>query len=262
MTLFQAFILGLVQGLGEFLPISSSAHLYLIPWLFHWPYHGLSFDVALHLGTLVAVIAFFWKDWLLLIKDGFTKGLKTPAGRIFWFIVIASVPGAIIGALLESKVETVFHNPLLVGIMLMIMGIILYAADRFGAKRQSMESIGFGQSLCIGISQAFAIIPGVSRSGVTITSGLLLGLNRESAARFSFLLSTPIIAGAGILQLRHLSAQALNLPFLVGVLTSAVVGFLVIGLLLQWLKKSSFLPFVLYRLILGAAVITIFLARS
>jgi Uncharacterized bacitracin resistance protein len=263
MTLFHAFILGLVQGLGEFLPISSSAHLILIPWLFHLPDPGLTFDVALHIGTLLAVIAFFWKDWLKLIRHGFGSGIKTQEGRIFWFIVVASIPGAIIGALLEQQAETTFRSPLLIGIMLLIMGLLLYLADRYGSKHQRSETISFTQSFLIGLSQALAIIPGVSRSGITIASALFLGLTREDAARFSFLLSTPIIAGAGILKLRHLTFAAITAPpFLVGVFTAALVGFLVIGVLLQWLRRKSFLPFVWYRAILAIAVITVFFLRK
>lgn len=262
MTVFQAFILGLAQGLGEFLPISSSAHLVLIPWLFKWPDHSLTFDIALHLGTLLAVVSFFWKDWLTLVKHGFSKGLATKEGKLFWFLAAASIPGAIAGLLLEDVAETTFRNPLIIGFMLIIMGIILYGADRYGAKRDrnktdSSQDVSFGQSMWIGISQALAIIPGVSRSGITISSGLFAGLTRETAARFSFLLSTPIIGGAGILKLSELSPGDINLPFIVGVLTSALVGFLVIGLLLRWLRKSNFLPFVWYRLAVGAAVITI-----
>jgi undecaprenyl-diphosphatase len=262
LTIFQAFILGLAQGLGEFLPISSSAHLILIPWLFNWPDPGLTFDVALHIGTLLAVIAYFWKDWLVLIRDGLSKGFQTETGRLFWYLVIASIPGAIIGFLLEKKAETTFRSPLIIGIMLMIIGLILGAADRYGAKRQKTQAVSFRQSLTIGISQALAIIPGVSRSGITMTSGLLSGLSRENAARFSFLLSTPIIAGAGFLKLRHLSGNVINSPFIVGVATSAIVGFLVIGFLLKWLKRSNFLPFVWYRLILGAVTIIFFLYRG
>lgn len=262
MTIFQAFILGLAQGLGEFLPISSSAHLILIPWLFHWPDPGLAFDVALHLGTLFAVIAYFWSDWLTLLRHGLGKGFRTQEGRMFWYLVIASIPGAIAGVLLEKKAETTFRSPVIIGIMLMIMGLILYAADRYGVKRQKSEAVSLGQSLTIGISQALAVIPGVSRSGITMTSGLFLGLTRESAARFSFLLSTPIIAGAGLLELRHLTVASITIPFIVGVATAAVSGFLVIGLLLKWLRRNSFLPFVVYRLLLGAAVIGIFLIRK
>ncbi|MGE5580918.1 MAG: undecaprenyl-diphosphatase UppP [Bacillota bacterium] len=262
MSVFQAFILGLAQGLGEFLPISSSAHLILIPWLCQWPDPGLTFDVALHLGTLIAVVAYFWRDWLELIYHGFIHGFKTTEGRLFWFLVIASIPGAVIGFLLENEAETIFRGPLVIAAMLIIMGLVLYLADRLGAKRRRSQNISFGSSFMIGLSQALAIIPGVSRSGITIASGLFLGLTRQDAARFSFLLSTPIIFGAGILKLRHLPAHAFSLPFGIGVLTSAVVGFLVIGLLLRWLKKSSFLPFVWYRLFLGIAVITVFLSRK
>jgi undecaprenyl-diphosphatase len=262
MTVFQAFILGLAQGLGEFLPISSSAHLILIPWLFKWPDPGLTFDVALHIGTLLAVIAFFWKDWLGLIKHGFSSGLRTSEGRMFWYLVVASIPGAIVGALLEQAAEKSFRNPLIIGIMLLVMGFLLYLADRYGAKRQQSESVSLGQSLAIGVSQALAIIPGVSRSGITIASGLFLGLTREDAARFSFLLSTPIIAGAGILKLRHLTSAVITTPFLVGFFTSAIVGFLVIGVLLRWLRRKSFLPFVWYRTFLAAIIITVFLLRK
>lgn len=262
MTIFQAFVLGLAQALGEFLPISSSAHLIIIPWLFKWRDPGLTFDVALHVGTLFAVIAFFWKDWLILFRHGLGNGLKTREGKMFWYLVVATIPGAISGALLETKAETTFRSPLIIGPLLMIMGIILYAADRYGAKRQQNENLSFGQSLIIGISQALAVIPGVSRSGITISSGLFLGLTREEAARFSFLLSTPIIAGAGFLKLRHLTGHAISLPFVVAVITAAVVGFLVIGFLLKWLRKSSFLPFVWYRLLLGASIIGIYLARK
>lgn len=261
MTVFHAFVLGLAQGLGEFLPISSSAHLILIPWLFKWEDPGLTFDVALHIGTLLAVIAFFWKDLLKLVVQGFSKGFSTHEGKLFWFLIAASIPGAAAGALLESHAETVLRNPLIIGITLILMGAGLYYADLLGKKKIALEEISFQKSLGIGLSQAIAIIPGVSRSGITISTGLLLGLTREGAARFSFLLSAPIIAGAGLVKLPNLTADMLDLPFIVGFLTSAVVGFLVIGLLLRWLRRSSFLPFVWYRFALGAAVITIFLLR-
>ncbi|HBF39085.1 MAG TPA: undecaprenyl-diphosphatase UppP [Firmicutes bacterium] len=262
MTILQAFILGLAQGLGEFLPISSSAHLILIPWLFKWPDPGLPFDVALHIGTLLAVVAYFWRDWLTLIRHGLGKGFKTQEGKMFWYLVIASIPGAVAGMLLEKKAETIFRSPLIIGIMLILMGVILFAADHLGSKRRESKNISFGQSLWIGISQGLAVIPGVSRSGITMSSGLFLGLTREGAARFSFLLSTPIIAGAGLLELKNLAGKMLNLPFMVGIVTSAVVGFLVIGFLLRWLRKSSFLPFVWYRLLLGVGIIFLFLLRK
>lgn len=262
MTVFQAFILGLAQGLGEFLPISSSAHLILIPWALRWPDPGLTFDVALHVGTLLAVVAFFWRDWLTLISHGL-RGTKTREGRLFWSLVVASIPGALAGIALESWAETVFRSPLIIGAMLIIMGLVLHLADRAAARSKQDGHVSFGQSLVIGLSQALAIIPGVSRSGITISTGAFVGLTREDAARFSFLLSTPIIFGAGLLKLRHLvgTPGAINLPFLVGVGTSAVVGFLVIGLLLRWLRRNSFRPFVWYRLLVGAGVIGLFLAR-
>jgi undecaprenyl-diphosphatase len=261
MTLFQAIVLGIVQGLTEFLPVSSTAHIILVPWLFHWPDPGLTFDVAVHIGTLFAVLVYFWKDWLALIRDGLTRGFGTQEGKMFWFIILASIPGAIAGFLFEEQIQTVFRSPLIMAAMLMVMGVILYSADRLGKKRQAAQEITFGQSLLIGLSQALAIIPGVSRSGITMTAGLFTGMTREGAARFSFLLSTPMIAGAGVFGLRHYHGAELNV-FLVGVITSAVVGFLVIGFLLQWLRKSSFVPFVWYRFFIGAAIITLFLLRG
>ncbi|MGE5508020.1 MAG: undecaprenyl-diphosphatase UppP [Chitinophagales bacterium] len=262
MTVFQAFILGLAQGLGEFLPISSSAHLILIPWALRWPDPGLTFDVALHLGTLLAVVAFFWRDWLGLLGQGL-KGTRTAEGRLFWYLVVASIPGALAGVALESRAETVFRSPLIIGVMLVLMGLVLALADRAAARPGKGEQVSFGQSLVIGLSQALAIIPGVSRSGITISTGAFVGLTRENAARFSFLLSTPIILGAGLLKLGHLlrTPGAINTPFLVGVGTSAVVGFLVIGFLLRWLRRNSFRPFVWYRILVGAGVIALFLAR-
>lgn len=263
MTVFQAIVLGIVQGLGEFLPISSSAHLVLVPWLFRWTDPGLTFDVALHLGTLLSVIAFFWRDWLELISHGL-RGISTPQGKFFWFIVAASIPGALAGAALEDQAETVFRNPLLIGSALIIMGLFLYAADRIGKKQTNLNQISLGTSLTIGISQALAIIPGVSRSGITMATGLFCGLDREATARFSFLLSTPIIVGAGVIKIPYLvqTPGALNTPFVAGVLTSAIVGFLAIGVLLRWLRSGSFAPFIIYRLLLGLLVIVVAFLRA
>lgn len=263
MTVFQAFILGLIQGLGEFLPISSSAHLILAPWLFGWPDPGLTFDVALHIGTLLAVVAYFWRDWVDLILNGLFRGTSTNSGRMFWSLILASIPGGVVGFLFEKKAETVFRHPLLIAITLILIGVVLLTADRWGLKNRDEESLSIGQSFLIGLAQALAIIPGVSRSGITISAGLFLGLKREDAARFSFLLSTPIIAGAGLLKLRHLTLAAiLQAPFLVGFLTSAIVGFLVIGFLLRWVRRSDFAPFAVYRFLLGAFVIVLFFLRG
>lgn len=260
MSIGEAVILGIVQGLGEFLPVSSSAHLVLVPWLMGWPYAGLTFDVALHLGTLLAVVCYFWRDWLVLLADGLRRA-PTVEGRLFWYVVVATVPGALFGYFLEEQAETVFREPLLIGSMLMIMGVVLYLVDSRAPKTRKLGQMGLGDSILIGVSQALAIIPGISRAGITMTAGRFLGLQREAAARFSFLLSAPIIFGAGLVQLSKITPSQINAPFLTGVLVSAVVGFLSIGFLLRYLTRHSFVIFVWYRLLLGAAVIIIALLR-
>lgn len=262
MTVWQAVVLGLVQGLGEFLPISSSAHLVLVPWLFRWADPGLAFDVALHLGTLVAVVAFFWRDWLKLFL-GACKGFRTKEGRLFWYLVLASLPGAAAGYLLEDYAETVFRTPALIAVMLILMGMVLYLADRKGKKMTGIGRVTLWQSLLIGISQALAIIPGVSRSGITMTTGLLTGLTREGAARFSFLLSAPIIFGAGVVKVPELLTQPgmIDAPFLVGVLVSALSGVASIGFLLRYVQTKDYLPFVWYRFLLGGVVLLVALMR-
>lgn len=260
MSIGEAVILGIVQGLGEFLPISSSAHLVLVPWLMGWPYAGLTFDVALHLGTLLAVVCYFWRDWLVLLADGLRRA-PTGEGRLFWYVVVATVPGALFGYFLEEQAETVFREPLLIGSMLMVMGVVLYLVDSRAPKTRKLGQMGLGDSILIGVSQALAIIPGISRAGITMTAGRFLGLRREAAARFSFLLSAPIIFGAGLVQLSKITPSQINAPFLTGVLVSAAAGFLSIGFLLRYLTRHSFVVFVWYRLLLGAAVITIALLR-
>jgi undecaprenyl-diphosphatase len=262
-TILQAVILGLAQGLGEFLPISSSAHLVLIPWLFGWADPGLTFDVALHLGTLVAVVIYFWKDWWQLIIKGFTD-VRSVKGRLFWYLVAASVPGAIGGFLLEKKAETVFRSPILIAMMLILMGLFLYWADRRSAKKIEMDNITFGTSIFIGISQVLAIVPGVSRSGITMTTGLLMGVTRGGAARFSFLLSTPIIFGAAMVKLPGVisNPSVITLNFAIGTLVSCITGIVGIGFLLRYVQTKDFLPFVWYRFILGALVIAITLVRQ
>ncbi len=262
MTLLQAIVLGLVQGLGEFLPISSSAHLVLVPWLFNWTDPGLTFDIALHIGTLVAVLIYFWKDWLQLLIHGFSNA-KSREGRLFWYLVLASIPGAVVGFLLEEKAETVFREPLLIACMLIIMGIILCWADRKGAKRIEESNITLGAGLLIGISQALAIIPGVSRSGVTMTTGLMTGLTRKGAARFSFLLSTPIIFGAALVKLPYMisNPSVITMNFIAGMLVSFVTGIASIGFLLRYISTKDFLPFVWYRFALGALIIVVPLMR-
>ena len=262
MNLLQAVVLGLVQGLGEFLPISSSAHLVIVPWLFNWEDPGLTFDIALHIGTLIAVVVYFWRDWLQLITKGMTDA-KSREGRLFWYLVLATIPGAAIGLILEKKAETIFRNPVLIAIMLIALGIFLYWVDRKSAKKIEAENVSLKTSFFIGLSQALAIIPGVSRSGITMTTGLFLGLTREGAARFSFLLSAPIIFGAAVIKLPHIIANPsiINAPFIVGMIVSCVTGIASIGLLLRYLQTKTFLPFVLYRFILGVLIIAVAVFR-
>lgn len=260
MTLTEALVLGIIQGLGEFLPISSSAHLVLVPWALGWQYAGLTFDVALHIGTLISVIAFFWKDWLTLFSSAVTrKGSKEAA--LFWYLVLGTIPGGAIGYLFEEQAETVLRTPLLIGVMLIVMGIILYWVDRRAASVKSIDSVSLLDSLLIGLSQALAIIPGVSRSGITMTAGRALGFTRASAARFSFLLSTPIVVGAGLYKMKDLSPGDLNAAFMTGVISSAVVGFIAIGFLIRYLSQRSFAVFAWYRFVVGSAVIILALAR-
>ncbi|MGI9861603.1 undecaprenyl-diphosphatase UppP [Moorella naiadis] len=260
MNVLQAIVLGLVQGLGEFLPISSSAHLVLAPWLFRWPDPGLTFDVALHLGTLIAVVAFFWRDIIELVLSGLGQP-HSQDGRLFWYLIVASIPGALFGVLFEKQAETIFRSPLLIALTLTLMGIGLWWADRVGRKSRQMEDLSLMDGIIVGISQALAIIPGVSRSGITMSAGLLTGMDRETAARFSFLMSVPIIAGAALLKLKDLPLHEVNLAFIVGVLTAAVVGFLAIKFLLQYLRHGSYLLFTGYRILLAALVVAVFWLR-
>lgn len=261
MTVLQALALGVIQGLGEFLPISSSAHLVLTPWVFGWDDPGLVFDVALHMGTLFAVVAFFWRDWVELFNEAVIKRRSTQKASLFWYLLIATIPGAVAGYIFEEQAETVFRDPLIIAVMLIIMGLILYLVDRRAVKRKNMNGISFADSMLIGLSQAFAIIPGVSRSGVTMTAGRALGLTRQTAARFSFLLSTPIIFGAGVMQLKDIASSDINIAFITGVVSSAVVGFLSIGFLLRYLSERSFTLFVWYRFLIGFAVIALVYVR-
>jgi len=258
MTTLQSIIMGTVQGLGEFLPISSSAHLVLVPWLFQWQDPGLTFDIALHFGTLIAVVIYFWRDWLHLLAKGFSAA-RSSQGKLFWYLVAATIPGALVGFLLESYAETIFRNPFLIAFMLIALGVILYWADRKGAKNTEISNITFKTSFLIGISQALAIIPGVSRSGITMTTGLLLGLTRAGATRFSFLLSAPIIFGAAVVKMPHVLShpEMITLNFLLGIIVSCITGLASIGFLLRYVQTRTFLPFVWYRFILGALVIIV-----
>ena len=261
MGIFEAIILGIVQGLTELLPISSSAHLALIPWIFNWNIPE-SFDVALHFGTLLAIGIFFFKDWIELIKGGYkqvVKKEKSTEGKMFWYLVIATIPGGIIGFILDKFAgDTLTQLPLLIATALIVMGIILYIVDKKAPTKTEFENMSFKQTFLIGLSQALAFIPGVSRSGVTMTTGRMLGVSRESTAKYSFLLSTPIVLAATIFKIKDF---VFNIPFFVGVFVSFIVGLIVIKFLLEYLKKGSFKVFAIYRVIVGIIIIGIFMSR-
>lgn len=275
MNIIQALILGIVQGLTELLPISSSAHLNLFPWLFNWGEMSASFDVALHIGTLFAILVFFFKDWIALIKGGYNqvvKKKKTTDGKIFWYIVIATIPAGILSLVLDKvsekiieltsstlKIEQITIEMILIAIALIVMGIILYIVDKKSKSNVEYKDITLKQSVLISVSQAIAAaFPGVSRSGITMTVGRKLGIDRESVAKYSFLLSTPIVAAAALYEMRHF---VFDLSFFVGIITSFIVGLFVIKFLLNYLKKGSFKIFAIYRVILGIVILAICFIR-
>lgn len=269
MDILQAIFLGIVQGLGEFLPISSTAHLVLVPYLTGWQDPGLSFDVALHVGTLVAVIGFFWKDWVEILKAAFDKASEKTdrtdslgySKNLLWLLVAASVPGAVIGYLLEDAAETSLRNPLIIAGTLSIVGLILYFVDRYAVHKKTIGQINYKDSLLIGLSQAVAVIPGVSRSGATMTTGLVLGLSREAAARFSFLLSTPIIFGAAMVKIPDLLKEGISIPVVMGILAAAISGYLAIKYMLRFIQKVGYAPFFWYRLVLAFIIVVVYFAR-
>lgn len=263
MSILHSIILGVLQGLGEFLPISSSAHLIVYPWLFGWPEHTLAFDVALHLGTLLAVLIYFWREFFDIVVNGLSRP-STKEGKFLWLLAIATIPGAIFGVLFDKYIEQVFREQiLLIAIMLAALGIILYLVDEYGKKEYQMEEMNFTRAGIIGLAQALAIFPGISRSGITITTALLLGFEREAAAKFSFLLSAPIIFGAGFYSLLKnvQNVKAEWLSFSVGIVTSAVVGLIAIHFLLEYLRRHGFKIFTVYRILLALLIIIFYLVR-
>lgn len=258
---FQALFLGIIQGLTELLPISSSAHLDILPWIFGWTnseafniaFEG--FDVALHFGTLLAIGLYFFKDWIKLIKGGYDlaiKKKKTREGKMFWYIVAATLPGGIIGLLLDKFVGDGLKQPLIIATALIVMGIVLYLVDKNAKSNVKYEQMSFKQTFLIGLSQCLAFIPGVSRSGITMTAGRAMGIERKSVAKYSFMLSAPIVLAATILKLKDF---VFSIPFFVGILASFIVGILVIKFLLNYLKKGSFKIFAIYRVIFGVIII-------
>ena len=254
MTILQAIFLGIVQGLTELLPISSSAHLALIPMIFKWDVPD-AFEIALHFGTLLAIGLFFFKDWILLIKGGYelvAKKKNTTDCKMFWYIVAATIPGGAIGFILDRYAEEVLTKPLIIAIALIVMGILLYVIDKKSEAKIKYEKMNFKQTFLIGLSQALAFIPGVSRSGITMTTARFMKIDRESAAKYSFMLSAPIVLAATVFKLKDF---VFSIPFILGVLSSFIVGVVVIKFLLEYLRKGSFKIFAIYRLILGIAIL-------
>ena len=261
MGIIQSIILGIVQGLTELLPVSSSAHLNLLPWIFNWSVPD-SFDVALHFGTLLAIAIFFFRDWIELIKGGYNQVVKKEKsfnGKMFWYIVIATIPGGAIGFLLDHFVGDALGNiPLLIASTLIVMGIILYFVDKKMPTKTEYKEMTLKQTFLIGLSQALAFIPGVSRSGITMTAGRIMGVSRESTAKYSFMLSAPIVLGATLYKFKDF---IFDIPFVIGVIVSFITGLLVIKFLLNYLKKGSFKIFAIYRVILGIIISIIYFVR-
>ncbi len=300
--MIQSIILGTIQGTTEFLPISSSAHLVLVPWLFGWDYMGLGFDTALHFGTAIAIVAFFWRDWLDIISRAFkAKNYNLQANsyppNLLWQVLIASIPAAIAGYLLSDYVETYLHSPILLAINLAVFGIILWLVDlkatnssklidnshnlklttdrpneanlaneanqakKNTLKELPLSKINYTQSFIVGLAQTLALVPGVSRSGITMTAGRSLGMNRENSARFSFILSAPATVGAFLFEARKVDWAQTTLPFWLAIIVTVIVGLLTIKYLLKYLQRGSFAIFTIYRIALAIIIVVLFLIR-
>ena len=271
MPLLQAIVLAVVQGITEFLPISSTAHLYLTSWLLGWQAEALDFDIALHIGTLLAILLYFLRDWLQILAQGlgmrFGHDEELKQNRMMlWLLAIGTIPVGVLGYVFSKQAETTWRNPYVMGVMLVAVGVLMWLAERAGRMRRDLSSVNLPDSVVIGIAQALAIVPGTSRSGITISAGLFRDFDRQSAARFSFLLSTPAIAAAAGKALYDMHKQGglhaiLNAPFLVGVAVSALTGCAVIGWFLHYVRRSSLLPFVYYRIIFGIIVLALAFIR-
>lgn len=263
----QAIVLGALQGLAEFLPISSSAHLALTPWILGWESPGLAFDVALHVGTLAAVIWFFRAQWVALARAGWrivrSRRIDTEEERRVLFLVIATLPGGIGGLLLADYAETVFRTPALIATTLIVMGIILWAVDRYSPHAVTLSQMRWTHALILGLAQVFALVPGVSRSGSTMTAGRAMGFHRESAAVFAFLMSMPITAAAALYEVPKAIAEGgLGAPLVAGIIASALSGWLAISVLLRYVARHGFGVFAVYRIALGLGVLALVAARS
>jgi len=265
MPLLHAIVLGIVQGITEFLPISSTAHLIVIPWMLGWDDGGLTFDIALHVGTLAAVLLYFFRDWIQILGHGFGLDIgRDPAlaknRSLLWLLALGSIPAGIIGYLFEKQAETSLRSPYIIGTTAIAIGVVMWIADRAGRRQKDLGHLTGGDAIAIGAAQALAVIPGVSRSGATISAGLFCNLDRQTAARFSFLLLTPVTAGAASKKLWDLMRHGGGIPaemhsaFLVGMIASAITGVLVIGLLMNYLRQRTLSVFVWYRIVFGIIV--------
>ncbi len=267
MPLYQAIVLAIVQGFTEFLPISSTAHLALVPEIMRWRDPGLGFDIALHVGTLAAIFIFFFKDWVQIVANGLGFSYRGSAPdensrSLLWYLIIGTIPVGIAGLALNKYAEHAWRTPYVIGAMLIIVGIVMAIGDRVGQEKNGLDQLTWFDAMTIGVAQALAVVPGTSRSGITITAARFLHMDREAAARFSFLLSAPAIAAAAAkdaLDLRKNGGipPGMKLPYLVGILVSAVVGIIVIAFFLKYLRRNSLALFVWYRIIFGIIVIAL-----
>jgi undecaprenyl-diphosphatase len=271
-TVLQALVMGLVQGLTEFLPVSSSGHLVIVPFLFGWDDEfitSLAFSVMLHMGTLIALLIYFRADWLRIVPAGFAtirdrSFQGDPDRRLAWLLVAATIPAALAGFLLNDLIETQFRQVGLVALMLVVGGVILWLADRIGARTKGIKDVTFPIAVGIGAAQALALIPGISRSGISISAGRLAGLDREAAARFSFLMATPVTLGAGVFEARKLltgeaGVEVAIAPLIVGMVAALVAGLVAIHVTLRYLRTNSLDIFVWYRIALAAVVLVAWL---
>ena len=267
MTEFQALVLGLVQGLSEFLPISSSAHLALTPWFFGWEPGGLAFDVALHIGTLIAVAWYFRREWVALARSAVSivrqRRVQTTEEWRLVFLILATIPAAIAGLTVQDLAETTFRSPRLIAINLMVMGVLLWLVDRVARKDRPLGSMRLKDAIVIGFIQCLALLPGVSRSGSTMTGGRLLGFDRQAAAIFSFLMSFPVTLAAAVLKAPDAFTPGTEATTIfIGIAAAAVSSWLAIAVLLRFVSRHSFGVFAAYRLVLGAIVLVTLAARG
>jgi len=267
MNMLQALILGIIQGLTEFLPVSSSGHLVIVPWLLGWSQPSVMFDAVLHLGTVVAILAVFWRDIIRIIGGWFSsifkRGPLSTEGRLAWLLILSAVPAAILGFLLNNLFESLFGTPPLVAVLLLVTALILWLSEKISKRERTLESLTWLDALLMGVAQGLAIAPCISRSGATLATGLVRGLKREDAARFSFLMAIPVIIGAAGFKLLHATVTSGELSLLlIGFLAALVSGFLVIRAFLKFIRSHSLVPFAVYCVLIGIVTLVLTLVRA